>query len=117
MEKIISCCGIVCSECPAFLATSANDDVERRKVAELWTKEYGHPVKPEDINCDGCQSRGDRVFGYTRICEIRKCAQGKSLKNCAYCDDYACEKLSQLHERAPNLKKTLEEERRNLKRV
>lgn len=114
MEKIISCCGIVCSDCPTYLATRANDDAERKRVAELWTKQYGRPFKPEDINCDSCQSRGTRVFAYTGVCEIRKCAHGKALKNCAYCDDYKCEKLSKLHEQAPQLKETLDQVRSSL---
>ena len=108
MDRIVSYCGIICSDCPTFKATKMNDDAERKRVAELWTKQYGHPFKTEDINCDGCLTIGTRVFNYTRICEIRKCGQGKSLKNCAYCAEYKCEKLSKLHEQAPELKKTLD---------
>ena len=108
MEKIVSCCGITCSDCPAFKATKMNDDAERKKVAELWTKQYSHPIKAEDINCEGCLTKGTRVFNYTRICEIRKCGQGRNLKNCAYCGDYKCEKLSKLHEQAPELRQTLD---------
>jgi hypothetical protein len=108
MEKIISYCGITCSDCPTFKATRMNDHAERRRVAELWTKQYGHPFKAEDINCDGCLTKGTRVFNYTNICEIRKCGQGRDLKNCAYCEDYKCEKLSKLHEQAAEAKKTLD---------
>jgi len=107
MEKIIAYCGITCSDCPTFKATQTNDDAERKRVAELWTKEYGHPFKSEDINCESCQTRGTRVFNYCNICEIRKCGQQKNVKNCAYCDDYNCEKLSKLHEQAPKAKETL----------
>ena len=107
MEKIIAYCGITCSDCPTFKATQTNDDAERKRVAELWTKEYGHPFKSEDINCESCQTRETRVFNYCNICEIRKCGQQKNVKNCAYCDDYKCEKLSKLHEQAPKLKETL----------
>ena len=114
MEKIIAHCGIVCSDCPTFKATRMNSDDERKRVAELWTKEYGHPFKPEDINCDGCTTRGTRVFNYTGICEIRKCAQGRNLNNCAYCDDYKCERISKLHEQAPKAKETLDQVRKSL---
>lgn len=48
MEKIIAHCGITCSDCPTFMATKMNDDAERKRVAELGTKEYGHPFKPEN---------------------------------------------------------------------
>ncbi|MCK4824426.1 DUF3795 domain-containing protein, partial [bacterium] len=40
MEKMISFCGIVCTECPAFLATKNDDDNERKKIAEMWSKQY-----------------------------------------------------------------------------
>ncbi len=108
MEKMISCCGITCSECPAFKATKMNDDNERKRVAELWTKEYGRLVGIGDINCDGCLSQGTRVFAYCNICEIRRCAQNRKLANCAHCQDYKCEKLAKLHEQAPKLKETLD---------
>ncbi len=35
MKKMIGFCGINCSECPAFLATQNDDDIERKKVAVL----------------------------------------------------------------------------------
>ncbi len=54
MDKMIAFCGIVCTECPAFLATQKDDHNERMKVAELWSKEFKAEIKPEDINCDGC---------------------------------------------------------------
>ena len=116
MENIIAHCGIVCSDCPTFKATKMNSDAERKRVAELWTKQYGRPFKPEEINCDGCLTRGTRVFSYVGICEIRKCAQKRNLKNCAYCGDYNCEKISKLHEQAPKAKETLDNVRNNLKK-
>jgi len=107
MDKMIAFCGIVCTECPAFLATQKDDDNERRKVAELWSKEFKAEIKPEDINCDGCLLENGRLFGHCKVCEIRKCAQEKDVKNCAYCDDYTCEKLSKFFEMAPEAKITL----------
>ena len=114
MGKIIAYCGIECSDCPTFKATKTNDDVERSRVADLWTKQYDHPFKPGDINCDGCLTKGTRVFNYTRMCDIRKCGQDRNLKNCAHCDDYKCERISKLHEQAPKAKETLGQMRKNL---
>jgi hypothetical protein len=34
---------------------------------------------------------------------------GKGVKNCAYCADYACDKLLKFFEMAPQAKKNLEE--------
>ncbi|MQY58729.1 MAG: DUF3795 domain-containing protein [Clostridia bacterium] len=114
MDKMIAFCGIVCTECPAFLATQKDDHNERMKVAELWSKEFKAEIKPEDINCDGCLSENGRLFGHCKVCEIRKCAQEKGIKNCAYCDDYACEKLSKFFGMASDAKATLEEIRKSL---
>jgi hypothetical protein len=113
MDKMIAYCGIVCTECPAFIATQQNDDAKRKKVAEMWFKQYKMNVKPEDINCDGCKSEGKRLIGYCNICEIRKCGQAKGVENCAYCDEYACDRLTKFHAMAPHAKESLEKIRKS----
>jgi hypothetical protein len=112
MEKMIAYCGLVCTECPAFIATRENDDAKRKKVAEMWSKQYKMAVKPEDINCDGCKLEGKRLIGYCNICEIRKCGKQKQVVNCAYCDDYGCEKLTKFLNMAPQAKASLEKIRK-----
>ncbi len=109
MTELIAFCGIPCHECGAYLATKNKDDNKRAEVAELWSKEYKADLKPEDINCEGCISRSDNVFNYTKICEIRKCGMEKGVENCAYCDDYACEKLEKFFEMVPDAKNRLDE--------
>ena len=52
---MLGCCGLKCNECEAFLATQADDDEQRRAVAENWSKTYDADIKPEQINCDGCR--------------------------------------------------------------
>jgi hypothetical protein len=113
MNKMISYCGIVCTECPAFIATQTNDDAKRKEVAEMWSKQYQSPFKAEDINCDGCKTEGKRLVGYCNICEIRKCGQKKLVENCAYCDDYGCETLTKFIAMVPHAKATLEGIRKN----
>ena len=113
MEQI-GFCGMACNECPAFLATKKDDDGERKKVAETWSKQYNADIKAEDVNCDGCLSEGKRLFFHCNVCEVRTCVQERNLKNCAYCDEYACEKLSPIFEVAPNTKNTLDQIRRSL---
>ena len=114
MVKSIAYCGLICSDCPAFLATQENDDVERKRVAELWSKTYGGSIKPEDINCDGCVSTSERVFGHCRVCEIRKCGQSKKVQNCAYCAEYPCEKNKSFLKLVPDAQGVLEEVRKGL---
>ena len=113
MEKMIAFCGLVCSECPAFIATQKENDDERKKVAEMWSKEFKVDLKPEDINCDGCVADSERLFSHTEVCEIRKCGLDKKVANCAHCDEYACEKLTDFFKMAPQSKTALDEIRKS----
>jgi hypothetical protein len=112
-DRLIAVCGLICSECGAFIATQNDDDARRKKVAEEWSKGYHAEIKPEAINCDGCTSESERVFNYCHICEIRACGRKRKVKNCAYCEDFPCEKLDKFFEMAPHAKTTLEEIRKN----
>jgi hypothetical protein len=68
MEKMIAVCGIECHQCPAFLATRENDDLKRKEVAEMWSKDFKAEIKPEDIHCEGCTSGKERLFSH---CQVR----------------------------------------------
>jgi hypothetical protein len=115
MEKIIAFCGIVCSECPAFIATKNDDDNKRRETAKLWSERYKAEIKPEDINCTGCLSE-EKVIGHCKVCEIRKCGRGKKVKNCAYCNEYVCEKLDNFFKMAPEIKTALDKIKKGLRK-
>ncbi|MFZ0965102.1 MAG: DUF3795 domain-containing protein [Candidatus Bathyarchaeia archaeon] len=108
MDKMVAFCGIVCTDCDAFIATQENNDAKRREMAESASKQLGRKVKPEEINCAACLNTGGRHIGYCNVCEIRKCGMEKEVENCAYCIDYECEKLAKFLEQAPKAKKTLE---------
>ena len=114
MEKIIAACGIVCSECPAYIATQNDDDELRIKTAEEWSKAFGVTLNPKDIYCDGCMEKGKRYFSHCHECEIRSCAKEKVILNCAYCDDYACEKVAALFKMVPQAKEGLDAIRKTL---
>lgn len=114
MTGIIAFCGLSCTDCPAFKATRNDDDEERKRVAEMWSKEHSVAIKPGDINCDGCLGQDGLHFNYCNVCEIRKCGQQKAVENCAHCDEFACEKLEKFFEMAPQARKTLETVRQNL---
>jgi len=114
MEKMIGYCGIICSDCPVLIATQKDDDAERRRVAEIFTKQYGKKYKPEDINCDGCISDSPRIFSYCNVCEMRKCGGEENVENCAHCPEYPCEKLSRLLSKYSKAKETLDEIKRGL---
>ncbi len=113
MEKIISYCGLICSECPAYIATLNDDNNARKKVAENWSKMFHAEIKPKDINCSGCLHDGEIIFNYCKVCEIRKCGKGKKVKNCGFCDEYPCEKLTEFLKMVPEAKKVLDQMRLN----
>jgi hypothetical protein len=95
MDKMVAACGLICTECPAYVATRGDDDKARAKVAEDWSK-WGEKLKPEDINCDGCVQTTKRVFRFCSTCGVRSCVFEKNIKNCAYCSEYPCKKLDDL---------------------
>lgn len=112
MEKIIAYCGIMCSECPAYLATQRNDYEEIKKVAKEWSSEL-ISFKPEEIYCDGC-NRDGRIFSWCSECPIRSCCRENGFENCAYCNDYFCDNLKNTFDKTPSAKERLDEIRKRL---
>lgn len=115
MKKQIAYCGLVCTDCGAYIATQKDDNKMRQEIAAEWAAKYNHPFKPEDINCDGCLPLTVKSIGHLNVCPVRKCGQEKGVTNCAYCDDYICEKLNGYFEMAPMMKSNLEEIRKGIK--
>jgi hypothetical protein len=114
MEQMTAMCGLICNECGAFIATQNNDNKKREEVAKLWSKQYNVELKPENINCDGCVSDSDRLIGHCFVCQIRKCGKQKGVTNCAYCDDYVCQKLDGFFKMVPAARKHLDQVRESL---
>lgn len=115
MQEMIAYCGLVCTGCPAYVATLQNSDTLRKQVVEKWSSDQ-YPMKIEDINCDGCLSNGKRLIKFCSQCEVRTCGIVKRVENCAHCDDYVCAKLEKLwnmissaeaKERLANIRKNL----------
>ena len=90
--KMIACCGLICTDCAAYIAKRTNDDEIRNKAAAKWSSS-DWTVAPEEINCDGCKSTGGVLFKHCTQCAVRACVTEKNLDNCAHCEDYGCEKL------------------------
>jgi len=93
VQEILAFCGLTCTECPAYLATQNDNDEERRGMAETWSQQYNSDIKPEDINCDGCLPGHTQYFHHCSECDIRACGVARERENCAYCDDYFCDRL------------------------
>ena len=66
----------------------------RMEISDKCNALYRMNLEPDDINdCDGCKAETGILFSGCHNCEIRKCASRKNLLSCAYCSNYACEKL------------------------
>ncbi len=95
MEGTISFCGYRCELCLAYKDNITCDD-DRKKVSDGWFKHYGFRIPAEEIYCDGCLA--DDSSNPRRIdseCKVRPCAMERGLPNCAHCDNFICEKLSE----------------------
>ena len=104
MEKIIAYCGLVCTDCPAFIATRDNDVATLKQLAETW---YQESDNAEYCLCDGCIADG-RKNNFCAQCQVRACALERGVVNCAHCDDYACDKLEAFWQMATEARATLD---------
>lgn len=110
MDAIIGVCGLVCSECPGYLATQANDEAAKERVAAEWRVYHNNPnINAVYVTCDGCLASEGRLGGHCLECNIRQCGYKKSVLNCAYCPDYSCEMLDKFLAFVPAAKTKLDE--------
>ena len=113
MEKMIAYCGLVCTDCPAYKATQANDREALAQIAEKWKEQFNMTdLTADTVMCDGCLSTDGRLIGYCSQCAIRACGVERGVVNCAHCDDYACENLRDFFQNASEAEKRLDEIRR-----
>ena len=114
MERMIAICGLNCATCEAYLATQANDETEKERIAGRWRSEYHHAgIDAAYITCDGCLAFDRRLGGHCLECTVRACGVARGVPNCAHCADYdGCETLAGFLQFAPQLKPTLDEMRR-----
>jgi hypothetical protein len=75
---MISYCGINCETRETLIATKTYDNSLRAKVAEEISAIAGVNCTPEEINCSGCRSDGEKSPYFQRVCKMRKCAIKKA---------------------------------------
>ena len=109
MDKMIAYCGLLCTECPAYAATQANDQAALERVAEQWRESFDAPdITAQSITCDGCLLDDGHRCAHCFECQIRACAIEREAANCAHCTDYSCEKLEVFLAFAPEARAILD---------
>ena len=115
-KRIVGVCGIICSDCRAFIATQRNDTELKKQVAESWSTEE-EKVTPEDTYCQGCSATGESLMKFAKMCAVRNCGYGRDVENCAHCGEFPCVTLTGLWKSMGCTKEraTLEEIRKELR--
>jgi len=115
MNRMIAICGLDCAECEGYLATQANDEEAKERVAAKWRQMFNAPgLTVASVTCDGCTTAG-RKGGHCGECEIRACGMAQGVANCASCPDFdTCAKLAGFFKFVPQAQTTLLEIRRGL---
>ena len=89
---MISACGVICSNCPAYLGATKGIDHQMQTV-EAWHRIYGLNETIEHITCGGCLSQDEEVFYTSRTCKARNCCRSKGFSSCAECPEENCADL------------------------
>ncbi len=115
MSVKIAFCGLDCPNCDAYLATQANDEAAKERVAAKWQRDFNNPgITAAYVTCDGCTNLQGRPGGHCLECDIRACGIEHKVANCAHCGEYdGCEKLVRFFGFVHGAKANLEEIRRN----
>jgi len=109
MDRMVAFCGLICTNCPGYIATKANDWEALEKLAEKARIEYHLPdITAASSACDGCLSTTDRKCSYCAVCDIRSCALAHAVENCGACPQYGCEKIAGFLKMVPEAKSVLD---------
>ena len=114
MERMIAYCGLVCTDCPAYIATQTDNRTLLESTAKQWSEQFHVTIPPDSILCDGCLAQSDRLCAHCYECNIRACGIQHQVANCAVCPDYGCEQIQGFLAQAPEAKKVLEQIRAGL---
>jgi hypothetical protein len=90
MREILTKCGYRCDLCPSYNENIKSEE-DKKAVSDGWQKCFGFKIPPEEIGCAGCLNKGKLADSG---CPVRPCVIEKDLDNCAYCNEYCCEKLA-----------------------
>ncbi len=91
-KSAIGTCGSYCGSCPIAIAYDKGIEYQR-KLSKSLSSQMNKNFSVNDVQCKGCRDAAKDRHSWAFRCKIRKCASDKSLKSCAECSDYPCEKL------------------------
>jgi len=115
-DRMVAYCGIVCTDCEAYIATQAGDMDALERMARKGSEEYGIDMAAADSMCDGCLPTTGRQIGYCHECAIRLCAVPRHVETCAHCGEYPCDKVEAFSKPGTPHRKTLDAVRAALQR-
>ena len=112
MNAMMSACGVMCSDCPAYHADAKGIEDQKRTL-EAWHRIYGLNETVENIRCGGCLGPDDQLFHTSHKCKARRCCRSKGYSSCAECDVQDCpdlEKAQSVWDGVPEMCKGLSRE-------
>ena len=104
----MSACGIVCSECGAYLAGQTSDPAVKQQVAAAWHDIFKFDVAPDALSCGGCLNMEAPAFATCQDCFVRQCVMAKGIAHCGVCDEYPCAELNRVQAQTDGMEKLAE---------
>ncbi len=101
---MMSACGVLCSECPAYFGREKGFEHQQRTV-EAWQRIYDLHETADHISCGGCLGPDEKIFHSSIGCKARNCCRNKELNSCAECSFESCpdlEKAQSVWDDVPN---------------
>ena len=89
LSAMLSACGVMCSECPAYHGADRGA-AHQRRVAKAWQRIYGLEEAPEHISCGGCLGSDRDLFHTSRRCRARRCCLRNGFGSCGECPMERC---------------------------
>lgn len=82
--QMVSACGVLCSDCPAYLGKTKGLAHQQRTV-QAWERIYGLKETAEQISCGGCLGPDEQLFHTSVKCKARRCCRSKGFQSCNPC--------------------------------
>lgn len=96
-EIAIGKCGCDCRICPTYKDNLRTLE-DREHCSSGWQKYLDVNLSPEKLRaCDGCSLPDSERNTCYLNCKVRKCCMVNTMQNCAYCTDYPCRELKEVH--------------------